>query len=534
MIFRRKKEASNQIPFWRDIRVFGIIGQILFILLIFLFFRTIGSNFITNIGKLGRAQFICQDGSYNLKCAFDFMRTPAGFGIAESVIPYEVTDSYWQALKVGLFNTLKVSLLAILFSTIIGVVVGIARLSNNWLIKNVACWYVEIIRNTPLLVQIVFIYFVVFLTMPSVNESLQPLGLPIFLSRRAMVFPAVRLMPSSAWIIAFIVLGLIQFQISYRKFSESSARKHKQSYAFQNAGLIFLLIVGIGILIANSRTSSQSILVADSTRINSCQDIEAYALRKAGVANIADLQKLEAEKLTEVSIKICTVNGTSSESNLVSWLQKKKIPFAVVKRSSTVTQALNSYEKGDCDMLAAPINLIAGEKASLTDHQKHLLLPFPESPVLLDRPRIENARVVGGMSFSPEFAGLLLGLSFYAGAFIAEIVRAGIQAIPKGQFEAATALGLTEWQKLRLVILPQSLRVIIPPLISEYLGTIKDSSLGIAIGYPDLYNVASTTLNQSGRSLQVILIIMVVYLTLSLITSAILNWYNNKIRFVEK
>ncbi len=153
---------------------------------------------------------------------------------------------------------------------------------------------------------------------------------------------------------------------------------------------------------------------------------------------------------------------------------------------------------------------------------------------MLDRPRIENARVVGGMSFSPEFAGLLLGLSFYAGAFIAEIVRAGIQAIPKGQFEAATALGLTEWQKLRLVILPQSLRVIIPPLISEYLGTIKDSSLGIAIGYPDLYNVASTTLNQSGRSLQVILIIMVVYLTLSLITSAILNWYNNKIRFVEK
>ncbi len=528
------KKGKSRIPFWRDIRILGILGQILFIIGLILFFRTLGSNFISNIGKLGKAQFICRNGSYSLRCAFDFMDTTAGFGIAESVIEYHVTDTYWQAIKVGLLNTIKVAVFAIIFSTILGVITGIARLSKNWLISNLARWYVELIRNTPLLVQIVFIYFVFFLTLPQANDPHQPLGLPIFLSRRSISFPTLTFMPSSLWIIIFVNLGFLQFQILYRKLSAQNRSGAKKRHPFRIALIGWLVILAIGFFASGKTETSQGFLTPKTTRVRTHTDLETFVIGKAKVERLSALKSLPPEKLAEAAIRICSMNNSKSEVNLIQWLQRKELPVEVVRRARYSYQALESYEKGDCDLFIAPLPILSAEKSSLEKPANHVIVPFPESPIVLNSPRLEKGSVTGGGEITPEFAGLLLGLTIYAGAFIAEIVRAGIQSVPRGQTEAATALGLSEFQKLRLVILPQSLRVIIPPLISEYLGTIKDSSLGIAIGYPDLYNVSYTTLNQSGRSLQVILIVMAIYLTMSLIMSGVLNWYNNKIRFVEK
>ncbi|MCL4805683.1 MAG: ABC transporter permease subunit, partial [Anaerolineae bacterium] len=163
-----------------------------------------------------------------------------------------------------------------------------------------------------------------------------------------------------------------------------------------------------------------------------------------------------------------------------------------------------------------------------------VLVPVREVPIRISIPRIEGLNFVGGVKLSPNFAAILIGLTIYTGAFIAEIVRAGIQSVAKGQSEAARALGLSESQRLRLVVLPQALRVIIPPMTSQYLNLTKNSSLAIAVGYPDLWSTAFTTLNQSGRAIQVFLIAMGTYLLFSLIISAFLNWYNRRMALVER
>ena len=158
----------------------------------------------------------------------------------------------------------------------------------------------------------------------------------------------------------------------------------------------------------------------------------------------------------------------------------------------------------------------------------------PGTPFILDRPSLQGWNYQGGITLTPEFVAMLLGLVVYTGAFIAEVVRAGIQAVPRGQIEAARAVGLNEMQTLRLVIFPQALRVIVPPLTSQYLNLAKNSSLAIAIGFPDLFNVAGTIFNQTGQAVQVIALIMVSYLSMSLFTSLLMNLYNRRVQLVER
>lgn len=531
---RPEIKKSSRIPFWRDVRVLGVLGQIAFIVLAVLFFRTLGNNFIDNIGKLGKAQFVCRDGTSSLMCAFDFMETEAGFEISETLQEYHVTDSYWRALGMGVLNTFRVAILAILLSTILGTLIGIARLSKNWLISTIVKAYVELIRNTPLLIQIVVIYFVAFLTLPPVTKAIQPMGLPLFLSQRNISYPEFEFMPSAAIFLAFLFIGLIQFQVLWLYLGRQEEKTGKSSHRLTWSLLSAAVIAVIGWNFAGNMGSSESILSLRSTRIRDFKDVQAFILKRAQVEHISELQGLPKEKLDEAALRICVQQGSKSEPNLIYQLEKSKTPFQVVTRTRYAYQAAESYKKGECDILAAQTSVLAAELALIDKPQLHMIVPISQPPAVWSRPRLEKGNIVGGSKISPEFAGLLVALVLYASAFISEIVRAGIQSVTKGQLEAATALGLSDGQRLRLVVLPQALRVIIPPLISEYLGTIKDSSLGIAIGFPDLYSVANTIINQSGRSLQVIITIMAAYLAMSLITSAILNWYNNKVRFVER
>ena len=312
------------------------------------------------------------------------------------------------AFLVGIVNTVRVAVIGIVLATIIGTVVGIARLSGNWLVRKLATVYVETIRNIPLLVQLFFWYFAVMLTaLPLVKEAIRLPG-SIYLSRRGLYLP---------WPVP--------------------------TESFATWGWWILAGVAVGVAV--------------------------HLLRRA------QLKRADRPGLPLIPALIALLGVI-----LVGW-------FAT-----------------------------------------------PGSPLVLDVPVLKKFNFEGGMWLSTSFSALVIGLATYTAAFIAEIVRAGIQAVGVGQTEAAKALGLKRGLVLRLVVLPQALRVIVPPLTSQYLNLTKNSSLAILIGYYDLLNVGTTIFNQTGRAVEMILLIMGSYLSMSLLTSILMNWYNRRIKLVER
>jgi general L-amino acid transport system permease protein len=379
--------------FWRDIRFLQVLAQAVFLLLVLILARWLISTLLENLEALG------------LSLSFSFLRRTAGFVLGQG-LPMERTDTFWYAYIVGLVNTIRAVVLGLLLATVLGIFAGIALLSPNWLLRNIVQVYVEIMRNTPLLVQLFFLYSGVILRLPPLQDKLT-LG-PIVLSNRGLILP--RPVP-------------------------------EQGFAIW----ITLLIIGtvLGIFIYNTLLQ----------------------------------RRLQY--------------GTETHPAL--WAS---IPFLGLPLLGWII--------------------------------------LPTQPLSFEVPLLEGPRMVGGIKMTPEFAGILFGLVIYTAAFIADIVRSGILAVPKGQTEAATAVGLTKGQVLRLVILPQALRVIIPPLTNQYLNLAKNSSLAIAVGYPDLYTASQTIFNQSGQAVQVIALMMTTYLIMSLLISAIMNFINARMRIVER
>ncbi len=368
----------------------GIAVQLLLVLLIV----WIGYEVVDNVRANLQAQRIAS--------GFGFMSNTAGFGVSQALIPYSESDTYTRVFVVGVLNTLLVAIVGIVFATILGFLVGLGRLSPNWLLSRLAGAYVEVIRNLPLLFQILFWYLAVLGTLPSPRQSLSLFGFA-FLSNRGIVVP--KPVPAE---------GFTPF-------------------------LIALAVAIIGSLVARS-----------------------YARRE----------------------------HLSSGRVLTVW------PYAL----------------GAIVLLPLFAVLVFGR------------------PVTFDVPELRGFNFAGGARLIPEFAALTLALSTYTAGFIAEIVRAGVEAVPKGQMEAGASLGLSRGQVLRLVVVPQAMRVILPPLTNQYLNLTKNSSLAVAIGYPDLFSVfAGTTLSQTGQAIEIIAITMGVYLTISLVTSAIMGFYNWRI-----
>jgi general L-amino acid transport system permease protein len=337
---------------------------------------------------------------------FGFLEREAGLPIGETLIEYSPADTYSRALLVGLLNTLRVAVLGIVLATILGTILGIARLSRNWLVAQTARIYVEIIRNLPLLLQLLF-WWTLFRDMfPGPREAHNPIA-GVFLSNRGVR------VPSLVW-------------------------------QFEHTMVLLAVVVGAIITFGLSRWARQRQAATG----------QQFPLLYAGLALI----------------------------------------------------------------VVMPLLVFLGLGA-----------PFD-----LEIPALRGFNFIGGVNMTPEFAALLIGLVMYTAAFIGEIVRSGILAVSHGQTEAALALGLRRSQVLRLVVLPQALRVIIPPTTSQYLNLTKNSSLAVAIGYPDIVSVANTTLNQTGQAIEGIAIIMAVYLTISLSISLFMNWYNKRIALVER
>jgi general L-amino acid transport system permease protein len=381
--------------FWHNEFVRGIIFQVVvggIILAAVIFFV---HNTATNLAKRGIAS------------GFDFLTGTSGFDISISLIPYSLQSTYGTAFVVGLLNTLLVSAIGIVLATIIGFVVGVARLSKNFLIAKLAAAYVDVIRNIPLLAQIIFWYFGVLTSLPSVRQSISVFGV-FFLNGRGLYMPAPILQPGF-WVIpaAFILAIVATFALARWSRRRQDSTGQQFPVIWTALGLIFGLPIAAGLL--------------------------------AGI------------------------------------------------------------------------------------------------PVTWSMAQLQGFNFIGGMDILPEFVALLLALSIYTAAFIAEIVRGGIQAISHGQTEAAHALGLSATQTTRLVVLPQALRIIVPPLTSQYLNLTKNSSLAVIIGYPELVSVfMGTVLNQTGQAVEVIAITMGVYLVISLVISAFMNWYNRHIALVER
>ena len=384
---------SSPIAPWRDVRVLRLGAQAVTILAVL----ALGAFMVSNFAEATTAR--------GLGFGFSFLGRSAGFDISESPIPYSPAATYGTAFLVGVLNTLSVSVIGIVLSTVLGIVVGVARLSPNWLVRSVASSYVEVIRNTPLLVQLFIIYFAVFLQLPAVANAISLPG-SIFVTQRGLFLPAPQ--PTAGVVPWLAVVG---------------------------AGVIGLLAV------------------------------RRYARRREDAGR--PLRGLRA----------------------AAWL------------------AL---------LILAVVAWIA------------------IGPVAFDLPVRERFNFAGGMGLSPEFSALLVGLVLYTAAFIGEVVRGGIQAVRKGQVEAARALGLSEGETLRLIVFPQALRIIVPPLTSQYLNLTKNSSLAIAIGYPDLFKVGQTMANQTGQPLPVIILVMSTYLAISLVTSLLMNVYNRRVQVLER
>lgn len=391
-------DRRPRVPFYRDTRVIAVIVQILFAILVIGALWRLSSNVIEGLRRL------------NLLPSFAFLSQPAGFPIAESVIPYDPSMTYGRAFLVGVLNTVRVAVIGIVLATILGVFLGVCRLSSNWLLRNTAVVYIEIVRNVPLLLQLIFWYFLT-KTFPKVQESIN-FGDLIFLHNRGVTL---------AWPIA------------------------QASFGAWTPWLWVALIAGV--------------------------------------------------------------------------------TFYVVRRIQFVRR--------DRPGIALPWALLIAGVIALTGFVATRLL-YGQWPVGLDVPELQRFNFVGGVTMTSSFAALLVGLVIYTATFIGEIVRSGIQSVNKGQREAARALGLTSAQTMWLIVFPQALRVIVPPLTSQYLNLTKNSSLAIAIAYPDLFYVASTINNQTGQAIPVILMLMASYLSVSLLTSLLMNWYNKRIQLVER
>lgn len=390
--------AAPTPSFWRDPDKRAIVYQALVVAFIVWLLYSIIHNTATNMEARGLAS------------GFGFLSSTSGFGIISTpFVPYTEDSSYFTVFLVGLVNTIIVAFVGCVLALLLGFIVGISRLSSNWLIQKIATFYIELFRNIPLLLQILFWYSAVLKPLPGPRE-LHEAGEAVF-------------------------------------------------FSINNRGLIFAEPVG--------QEGFQYVW---------------YAFFAAIVA---------------------------------SWLIKK---WATARQMQT-GQQFPSFMVGLGLIIGAP--LIA-----------YMILGRPLEFVPAEMSRFA---LRGGVTIIPEFVALLLALVIYTAAFIAEIVRAGIQSVSHGQTEAASALGIKPTHRMRLVVVPQAMRVIVPPLTSQFLNLTKNSSLATAIAYPDLFSVfAGTTLNQTGQAVEIMAMTLAVYLALSLLTSAFMNWYNSRIKLVER
>jgi general L-amino acid transport system permease protein len=378
---------------WRSQAFRGLLYQIIAVLVIGGLVWWLASNTAENMRVRG------------IKSGFDFLGQPAGFDIGESLFAFDSNNPYWKAFLVGIGNTLRVAVIGIILTTILGTLIGVGRFSRNGLVRGLCYGYVEVFRNVPVLLQLLMWYLVFTELLPDISEA-KNIG-SVFLSKGGITYPGPVWESGHWWILVGLVVGGVAAWF-YRRWATKQ---------FEATGKLRSMVW-----------------------------------------------------LPLLAVLLCGLLGWFVGGMPNQWNMPTKGEFAVE----------------------------------------------------------------GGASLTPEFMAVLFGLVLYTAAFVAEVVRSGIQSVPRGQSEASQALGLAKGQEMQKVLLPQALRVIIPPMTNQYLNLTKNSSLAVAIGYPDVVSISNTALNQTGRAVECIALIMLVYLATSLSTSFFMNWYNNKAAIKER
>jgi general L-amino acid transport system permease protein len=379
---------------WRSNQARSVIYQVAALSFIALMVWLLVSNTMENMRVRG------------IQSGFDFLLQPAGFDIGEDWIGYDSNDRYWRAFLVGLVNTLRVAIIGIVLTTILGTLLGIGRFSRNALVRGLCYGYVEMFRNIPVLLQLLMWYLLFTEYLPQISQAWN-IGDLLFLSKNGISFP------TPVWALGhtLAVLGVLLGAVAAYVFAARARKRFEQTGHVQKVLWPCVAMVAGGALLG--------------------------------------------------------------------WL--------------------------------------AGG-----------------APWQWNIPKMNEVQVEGGGAFTPEYMTVLMGLVLYTSAFVAEVVRGGIASVSLGQHEASASLGLSRWNSMRLVVLPQALRVIIPPMTNQFLNLTKNSSLAVAVGYPDLVSIANTSLNQTGRAVECIAIIMAIYLTTSLLTSGFMNWFNARAAIKER
>ncbi|GAB1422650.1 hypothetical protein MASR2M15_28880 [Anaerolineales bacterium] len=540
----------------RDIRVIQVIAQIVFTVALVGFLAII---WISILGTLEKK---------NLAPGFDFLERRAGFAISESPEWYTPESTYGEAFLVGVVNTLRIVLIGLFGATSLGVLIGVLLLSNNWLIRAISRIYVEILRNTPLLVQLIFWYFVVMLSLPAddiaiPNESILILPwryplyllfiLALFLYSRRTSYPA-RLMTgvvgsvvimeityallgySTDIALMFGLLGLLLFIFSW--FAKRDISIFLFGLAFipiaNVVAHVFLYIFSVLGLLSNPQAYVGEIYPAIYVGLKGFVFPIAFTTSQFG----AWMAFVVAGVLLAIALWIILGHITETTGKPYSrfWYAFFSIVILAVMGWFIVNMNALPVDVVDIDPATGEATVINPQeldvRGELSVEQKRL---YSGDPLIIELPKQNKfGRVEIGTGVSLPYMSLLLGLVVYTSAFIAEIVRAGIQAVPFGQIEAARALGLSASQTLVQIVLPQALRVIIPPMGNQWLNLSKNSSLATAIAYADTYAVGITIMNQSGQSVTGFTLILLVYLTLSLIISLFMNFMNSRFQIVTR
>ncbi|MDO6728500.1 ABC transporter permease subunit [Marinovum sp. 2_MG-2023] len=506
-----------------DTRYRSITFQFIALILLIVAMAYLGLNLVQNLTAAG------------LNISYGFLGEPSGYDINQTLVEYTSQSTHWRAAVVGVLNTLLVAVLGCIMATIIGVFVGVLRLSNNWLVRKLMSIYVEIFRNVPVLIWILIIFFVMTASMPGPRSfrgedaSASMVLDSIAFTSQGVFTPGV-VGGFGAGLLLLVVIASIIGVVAYGR--------HVKKKLFDEGKVLpgwprFVILFAPALLVY----AAISVTVGASKH----NLVVATDLVQPGVSLSAFSDAAIEGKFRPV---YCLVEGaTESATAKAAWLNTSAMDMRnpgglKMKTEYFASQdaAKAGFDAGECNMISLP----AGDATAAAAASDTPAVALSDqirngAPLALDQTYLGNFRFTDGITVRGSLIALWFALSIYTAAFIAENVRAGILAVSKGQTEAAASLGLRPGRIMNLVVLPQALRVIIPPLISQYLNLTKNSSLAIAVGYMDLTGtLGGITLNQTGRAIECVLLLMLFYLTISLAISALMNVYNNAVKLKER
>ena len=607
---RDHRHSGERIPFYRNVKLLGWIAQIVFLVAVAVAIVVLVNNVRIALERAG------------FTFGFGFLDDRAGVPLGESPIRYSPNDSYLRLLIAGLLNTVKVALVGVVLCSILGVAVALMRLSDNWLLRAIATGYVELLRNTPLVVQLVFWYYAVILAVPPLASNPLRFG-DVYLSSIGIAFPWAFAGPGFGRWVPALVAAVVVFAVGYALRTVQLRRADRPGNRW-GLPLLAAVVVAVGgyLLALPGAVPPEGVavdLITSAGRGRVFRDLDGdgvrdrdeptatrVALRLAveegrlttrsrnliesgrDIASTFRFVPIDPDEVEEVTVDFADPEAAAERGLALHFQRFPSVGFVYRDADGDgeydpgEEAAVEDGERVTFNAVEVVLDVTGFERRLVSDRAGQVYFPpfqpladgeatasggdaaggaggglgglfgapagggadeaeleaeveiLPAVPLVYSAPGLPRSEYVGGTTFSSAFLALVLALAIYTSSFVAEIVRGGIQAVPKGQREAASALGLSGSQTFGLIVFPQAVRIILPPMISQYLNLAKNSSLALVVAFEDFFNTANIVGNQTGQFVPVYVIILVGYLGLSLVFSIVLNIVNRRMALVER